>query len=234
MHMDPITSSKTMNMATGLGTTTAFDLQPPRQGIGVNTFHSSQGQALVPAMEAMFGKKRMAKERIYWCFSPEKDPRVVALLKWIDAMSDGLATIGLQHFLQTGQRGAFITNVEYMVPGPNPQPAFDWITKNHLRATLDRVFQESVVTYDPAKIVIVFVFLLSASKNSMVCWRRKLPVSEELRMRYRRDIEKTLGRLEEKKQVIVDELPPPPPKPEEPPPPPKKKRGFWRRLFGIK
>lgn len=119
---------------------------------------------------------------------------------------------------------------------------------------MDRVFQESVVTYNPAKIVVVFIFLLSKSGNSMACWRRKLPVPEDVRARYYEEIEDVLDQLDEKRQVFVDEcvpvlfwrygmpanvwcLPPRlPPKASDRalPQEKKKKRGFWRRLFGLK
>lgn len=63
---------------------------------------------------------------------------------------------------------------------PN-QPAFDWITVTYLHKTLDRILQESVVCYDPASQVIVFVFLLSKSGNSMAVWRKKINLSETIR-----------------------------------------------------
>ena len=38
----------------------------------------------------------------------------------------------------------------------------------------------------------------------MVCWRKKVPVPEEVRAKYQRNIEAILDTLEEKRQVFVD------------------------------
>lgn len=86
--------SKTMNIAAGR-TTTVFELAPPRQGLGENTFASSNGAALQTAQRALYSRQRLAKNRIFWAFNPEKDPRVASLMRWIQAMSNGLATIGV-------------------------------------------------------------------------------------------------------------------------------------------
>ena len=75
--------------------TTVFELQPPRNGLGENAFATSHGQALVPAERALFSRERPAQQRIRWSFNPDKDPRVSSLLKWVHAMSNGLAAIGV-------------------------------------------------------------------------------------------------------------------------------------------
>lgn len=215
-------ASKTMDMATGRHTT-VFELASPRNGLGENAFIESRGQALMHAQRAFFSRSRPAKERIYWAFNPNKDDRVASLLRWVQAMSNGLATIGLQKFLQTGERGALITNADYRVGTP-AQPAFDWINMAQLQLTLDRILQESVALYDPSMQVIVFVFLLSNSGNSMAVWRRKLPVPESLRQAYEQDIMAAKENLEQDYPVYVEELPP---KPEEKP---KKKRNLLSKL----
>lgn len=55
----------------------------------------SGGAALVDAKRALFSHERLASNRIHWMFSPTKDDRVAALLGWIQAMSHGLATLGV-------------------------------------------------------------------------------------------------------------------------------------------
>jgi len=217
-------------MATGR-MTTAFDLMPPRNGIGENTFVPSDGQALMYAQRALFSRTRPAKERIFWSFNPDKDPRVSSLLRWVHSMSNGLAHIGLRKFIETGDRGALMFNADFRLPaapGAPNQPAFDWVPIEQLQYTYDRILQESVALYDPASQVIVFVFLLSRSGNSMAVWRRKLAIPENLRHTYEQDIAMTKGRLQEDYPVYVEELPV---KEEEPPPePPKKKRNLLSKL----
>lgn len=90
--------SKTLAMASGAPDhlqTTVFELQPPRNGLGENAFATSRGHALIPAERALFSRSRPAKQRIRWSFNPDKDPRVSSLLKWVHAMANGLATIGV-------------------------------------------------------------------------------------------------------------------------------------------
>jgi hypothetical protein len=76
---------------------------------------------------------------------------------------------------------------------------------NQLKNTLDKILQESVALYDPATQAIVFVFLLSKTGNSMAIWRRKIPVAEEIRTRYRQAIDETISRLKTDYPVYVDE-----------------------------
>ena len=90
------------------------------------------------------------------------------------------------------------------MPG-TAQPAFDWVTMSQLRATLDLILQESVALYDPAAQVIIFVFLLSPSGNSMAVWRRKLAIPEALRFAHEQEIDETKASLEEDYPVYVDE-----------------------------
>ncbi|GJE83998.1 hypothetical protein PsYK624_000720 [Phanerochaete sordida] len=231
--------SRTMNIATGR-MASAFEVSPPKRGRVSDSNDSgspieSHGEGLKPATPALFNsRKRFARERIYWGFNPDKDERVSSLLRWVQAMSHGIAVLGVQKFLETGQRGALFANADFQVSTPDggpKQPAFDWLTLQQIRPTMDRILQESVVCYKPMFQVIVFVFLLSKSGSSMAVWRRKIPVPESVRVPNHRDLEDVILDLPEEKVVYVDEAPPELDEP--PPPPPPKKRGFWRRLFGI-
>jgi hypothetical protein len=53
--------------------------------------------------------------------------------------------------------------------------------------------------------VVVFVFLVSKSGNSMAVWRRKLPIPEQLRVAHYEDIMRILESLPKDKAVVVDE-----------------------------
>ncbi|KAI0335486.1 hypothetical protein GY45DRAFT_1412885 [Cubamyces sp. BRFM 1775] len=230
-------ASKTMKMATGQISTTVFELAPPRNGMGELSFIDSRWAAIRPAERALFNRDRPAKERFRWGFNPEKDPRVGTLLRWIASTANGLATIGLQRFLETQEKGALFFNADYRIPAPTPgappQPAYDWITLDKLQRTLDATLQESVSLYDPAFQVIVFVFLLSPSGSSMALWRRKLNVPDAVRDAHYDDILAVKAELKDY-PVYVDEdrLPV---KPEAAAPKKKKVRfAFLRRLFGGK
>ena len=200
--------SRTMNIAVGR-MNTVFELSPPRRGLGENTFVDSRGATIMAAQNAFYNsKRRPARDRVYWGFNPDKDQRVQSLLGWIQAMSNGLATVGVQRFLQTGQRGALFASAGYQVevtPGAPKQPAFDWLTLEQIRPTMDRILQESVVCYKPMSQVVVFVFLLSKSGSSMAVWRRKLLVPESLRMANKDALEHTIAALPEERIVYVDE-----------------------------
>ncbi|KAI0352938.1 hypothetical protein OH77DRAFT_1408283 [Trametes cingulata] len=229
-------ASKTMKMATGSISTTVFELAPPRSGMGEMGFVDSKGAALKPAERAMYNRDRPAKERFRWGFNPDKDPRVGSLLRWIAAMSNGLAAIGLRHFLETQERGALFANADFRVPsatpGLPPQPAFDYVTMDQIQRTLDATLQESVALYDPAFQVVVFVFLLSPSGNSMALWRRKLNIPDSVREEYQDDIRAVKAGLQNY-PVYVDEdrLPV---KPDAAAPKKKVRFAFLRRLFGGK
>jgi hypothetical protein len=58
-------------------------------------FIESQGEALAPVLQAFFGNARLAKDRIHWMFSPDKDQRVASLLAWIQVMSYNLGAFGV-------------------------------------------------------------------------------------------------------------------------------------------
>ncbi|KAI0750860.1 hypothetical protein C8Q80DRAFT_1217778 [Daedaleopsis nitida] len=193
---------------TGTVKTTIFELAPPRNGMGENAFMDSHGEALRPAENALFNRDRPAKERFRWGFNPDKDPRVGSLLRWVAAMSNGLASIGVQRFLETRERGALFANADFRTPtfsGTGFQPAFDWLTLSDLQNTLDSTLQSSVTLYDPAFQVIVFVFLLSPSGKSMAVWRRKLNVPDALRDAHQNEILEVKAELKRNYPVYVDE-----------------------------
>ena len=99
-------------------------------------------------------------------------------------------------------------NADYRVPnasGTASQPAFDWIPLSVLQNTLDSTLQSSVTLYDPAFQVVVFVFLLSPSGNSMALWRRKLNVPDTLREAHAPDILAVQAELKRNYPVYVDE-----------------------------
>lgn len=97
-------------------------------------------------------------------------------------------------------------NADFVPPESPHEPAFDWVTIDQLGATLDKILQESVALYDPAKQVIVFIFLLSKSGNSMAIWRRKIPVPEILQTAYKGPIAELKSRLQPNYPVYVEEL----------------------------
>ena len=97
-------------------------------------------------------------------------------------------------------------NADYISPQSPHEPMFDWVTIDQLRDTLDKILQESVALYDPAKQVIVFIFLLSKSGNSMAIWRRKIPVPEMLQAAYKNDIAEVKADLQPNYPVYVEGL----------------------------
>ena len=111
----------------------------------------------------------------------------------------------LHKFLETHQRGALFVNADYAPPESPHEPAFDWLTIDQLGDTLDKILQESVALYDPAKLVIVFIFLLSKSGNSMAIWRRKIPIPEILQTGHKAAIAEVKAELEPNYPVYVEE-----------------------------
>ncbi|KAG1815315.1 hypothetical protein EV424DRAFT_1113421 [Suillus variegatus] len=219
------TPSKTLTYAYH-GTAAPMENRPAR-----NTTHDfadfieSKGAAISSVAGAFFGgNSRMAKDRFHWMFPPDKDERVASKLEWIQSVSPGLGSFGLQKFLQTRERGALIVNADYR-PSKSPnEPAFDWLTYPELQKTMDRTLQESVAFYDPSALVVVFVFLPSKSGNSLAIWRRKIAVPSSVRLAYQAQITQALNSLHRDYSVYVDEIPPP--KSEAPSPP--KKRKWWK------
>lgn len=68
---------------------------------------------------------------------------------------------------------------------------------------MDRILQESVAFYEPAKQVIVFVFLPSQSGNSVAIWRRKILVPYNIQMTFQAEIELAMAGLPREKDYIV-------------------------------
>ncbi|KAL5487801.1 hypothetical protein ACEPAI_5909 [Sanghuangporus weigelae] len=166
----------------------------------------SHGDAFVSARAALFSKERLTRDRIFWAFDPHQDPRVASVLSWIQYMQTSLATFGFSKFLESKERGALFTNVEYRSPSAPQEPAFDWLTFDHVQPTTDKILQESVACYDPASQIIVFVFLLSESKRSMAIWRRKIPLPDNIRHTYGTHLTKLIAGLDKKYPIHVDEL----------------------------
>ncbi|KAG1874694.1 hypothetical protein DFJ58DRAFT_650454 [Suillus subalutaceus] len=187
-------------------------------------FIESKGAAISPVTGAFFGRERMAKERFHWMFPHDKDERVASLLAWIQSVSYGLGSFGLHKFLQTRERGALVVNADYRPSKSPSEPAFDWLTYPELQKTMDRTLQESVAFYDPAALVIVFVFLPSKSGNSLAIWRRKIAVPSSVRLAYQAQITQAIDSLNRDYPVFVDEIPPK----SGPPSPPPKKRKWWK------
>ena len=79
------------------------------------------------------------------------------------------------------------------------------MTLPYFHQTCDRIFQESVVTYKPNLQVVVFVFLLSASGNSMAVWRRKVTIPEGVRLANKDTITHVMEDLPRDQVVYVDE-----------------------------
>jgi hypothetical protein len=122
-------------------------------------FQGSGGEALRPANIALFRSERPASERIRWGLSSDQDRNVQMLLEWIELLSAGLAhlaasrspwisnftySLQLHKYIETMTKGALISNAEYRLAHAPDEPAFDWITLEQARDTLDRRFQEGI------------------------------------------------------------------------------------------
>jgi hypothetical protein len=220
----PVSPSRTLAAAMGLPPSSAQFASPYGKDPQAHRFISSDGAALSRAYKALYSKTRRAQDRFHWAYNPDNDDRVKSALWWIHGMSEGVGGLGvsiliphqgccvmlnfsqLQKFLETHQRGALFVNADYMPPQSSQEPAFDWVTIDQLEDTLDKILQESVALYDPAKQVVVFIFLLSKSGNSMAIWRRKIPVPEILQAAYKGHIAETKAGLEQNHPVYVEEL----------------------------
>ncbi|KAH8118350.1 hypothetical protein DFH11DRAFT_1540546 [Phellopilus nigrolimitatus] len=177
-------------------------------------FQESQGDALRFAQRAFYSKDRLARNRIHWLFDPQKDGRVSMLLEWIQQVQYQLATFGpggiliqFSKFLQSRERGALFVNADYRPPTSPTEPAFDWLTFDEIQPSMDRTLQESLAFYEPSTQVLVFVFLLSKSQNSMAIWRRKLPLPNNLRLTYGPQIAQATAGLKKKYPIHIDEVP---------------------------
>jgi hypothetical protein len=217
----PVSPSRTLTAAMGLPGPKQF-ASPYGKDPQAHRFLSSDGAALSKAHKALYSKTRGAQDRFHWAYNPDNDERVKSVLWWIHMMSEGIGGLGvrscspprsctiltfsqLHKFLETHNRGALFVNADY-APSESPhEPAFDWMTIDQLGDTLDKILQESVALYDPAKLVIVFIFLLSKSGNSMAIWRRKIPVPDILQTAYEDDIAEVKAELQPNYPVYVEE-----------------------------
>lgn len=111
--------------------------------------------------------------------------------------------IKLHKFLQSRERGALVTNAGFRLPQHPDQPAFDWLTFDQLQGTMDKTMQESVVFYDPAMQVIVYVLLPSKSGNSVAMWRRKIAVPNNIRARYQAHVTQAVAGLKKEDNYTV-------------------------------
>lgn len=172
-------------------------------------FVESRGAALEKVQTAIFGKERKARERIHWMFSPNKDERVSKLISWIGATEHKLGSYGLRKFLQSRERGALFANATFHMENHPDEPCFDWLTFDQLQETRDSILQNSVIHYDPAMMVYVFVFLPSPTGKSVAMWRRKVPVPNNARLRFRKEISSAKSGLRNTEDYVVhiDELP---------------------------
>ena len=217
----PVSPSRTLAAAMGLPNPAHF-ASPYGKDPQAHRFISSDGVALSKANKALYSKTRRAQDRLHWAYNPDNDERVKSALWWIHMMSEGVGGLGvsgrnvprscttlrfpqLQKFLETHGRGALFVNADYVPPESPHEPAFDWVTIDQLKDTLDKILQESVALYDPAKQVVVFIFLLSKSGNSMAIWRRKIPVPEILQTGYKDVIAGVKAELQPNYPVYVDE-----------------------------
>ncbi|KAG6837996.1 hypothetical protein H0H93_008390 [Arthromyces matolae] len=179
-------------------------------GLPPGALNESGNRAFEPAMKAIFGKERLAKDRIHWAFSPAHEPQVGAMLSWIQQMESHLAFFGLLKFLETQERGALFVNVSFRLKEYPDRPAFDWLRYEQVQVSADRILQHSILAADPAQQTIVFVFLPSRTGNSVAMWRRKLQVPSEVSQRHMQVITKVKAGLRPEKdyRIHVDELPP--------------------------
>ncbi|KIL68276.1 hypothetical protein M378DRAFT_185292 [Amanita muscaria Koide BX008] len=170
-------------------------------------FHESRGAALVQAQTAFFGGARLARDRIHWSFPPDKDERVRAAFTWVQDMAYGLATLGLHKYLQHRERGALFINADYRPPDRPEDFAVDYLPFDDLQHSRDQTLQVSVISYNPATTVIVFVFLPSKTGNSIAIWRRKLLVPNNVRLRFQKELAIALFGLKspQKYDVHVEE-----------------------------
>ncbi|PVG03604.1 hypothetical protein CPB86DRAFT_694901 [Serendipita vermifera] len=169
------------------------------------SFQESGGEALVAANRALFKSARPASERIHWGLNSAQDPSVQGLLDWVDQMAPELAMLAMHKFLNTQKRGALISNATYRPASTPDEPAFDWITFEQSRGTLDATFQEGIAKYDPLTTAIVYVFLLSPSGNSMGIWKRKLIIPPETQEMYRDQLAEVYAYVKRQPHVIAVE-----------------------------
>ncbi|KAG6844115.1 hypothetical protein H0H87_009721 [Tephrocybe sp. NHM501043] len=209
-------SSKTLMHAMGASNlkqskpSKASSTTASKLGLPPGVINESENQAFGPAMRAIFGRERMARDRIYWSYSPENEPQVISVMSWIQQMEDHLAFFGLLKFLEAKERGALFVNVTFRLEEYPNLPAFDWLPYGQIQASTDRILQHSILASDPATQTLVFVYLPSRTGNSVAMWRRKLQVPKDVRQTHLQAITKVKSGLRPDKEyrIHVDELPP--------------------------
>ncbi|CAE6487262.1 unnamed protein product [Rhizoctonia solani] len=105
-----------------------------------------------------------------------RDPRVRHAIQKIERIKEAVITFGAEQFVDTKMKGAVICNVDYRSPNHPEDLAFDWITYKDAQKTLDSTLQKSVTRTDPTNTVLVVIFLLSPSLNSLAIWRKSLSI----------------------------------------------------------
>ncbi|KAB5588008.1 hypothetical protein CTheo_8550 [Ceratobasidium theobromae] len=178
-----LSAPATSSTSSALALATRSQLAPPatqtRPAPRVRVIPSG-GQALVPAQRAFIGTHRLAQERILWGLPLDRDPRVRHAITKIESIKDAIATFGVEQFVETRMRGAVICNVDYR-PKDHPNDlAFDWITYKDAQKTLEPTLQKAITRIDPATAVLVVIFLLSPSMNSLAIWRKSLTIAPGL------------------------------------------------------
>ncbi|KAF6762578.1 hypothetical protein DFP72DRAFT_802191 [Ephemerocybe angulata] len=166
-------------------------------------FLDSGGAAFGPVTRAFFNTDRPVKDRFHWMFNPDKDERVAAMMTCVQTVSYGLGALGLSKFIQTRERGALFTNAAFRLPDHPTQPVFDWVNFDILQKTMDKTLQESVAFYDPAQIVLVFIYLPSPTGNSVAIWRRKLPIPGNIRRLLQNDLDAVKKQLRPVRDYVL-------------------------------
>jgi len=113
----------------------------------------------------------------------------------------------LLKFCESRERGGIFINAAFRLQGKPQTPVVDWLTFDHLRSTMDKTLQESVAFYNPMTTAIVFVYLPSASGQSLAIWRRKVTVPDAYKSRYQTEVASISRGLRKEKDYVcyVDE-----------------------------
>ncbi|CAE6479141.1 unnamed protein product [Rhizoctonia solani] len=182
----PVSAAPALSTPAAASTSTSGSTLVPRQQLSSARAKSSTrviqsgGQALVPAQRAFIGSHRPAHERILWSLPLDRDPRVRHTIVNIESIKDAVVTFGAEQFVETKMKGAVICNVDYRRPDHPDDLAFDWITYKDAQKTLDPTLQKSITRNDPANAVLVVIFLLSPSLNSLAIWRKSVPMNSNV------------------------------------------------------
>ncbi|EJD53778.1 hypothetical protein AURDEDRAFT_180191 [Auricularia subglabra TFB-10046 SS5] len=170
----------------------------------------TEGYALLDARNALFGRHRPSIQRIHWAFPPHHDDHVRQVMEYIQqpSVKPELTAIALKQYIAHREPGCFFVNATYRLPDRPHTPGFDWLTLSQLAHTYDRIIQQSLLYYQPTEFALVFIFLVSASGNSIACWRRKLPVPYEQQQEYGRAVKQVQREFtNQQHQIFVDSPP---------------------------